>query len=543
MNASRLPEGHVRSLTRRLTEVPSPLALFAALTDQGKLPDTILLDSAEPSSHQSQQSLLVVSAAVRFTCCGSRVDVSALNSNGQSAIPFLKKEFQSFTPRDAPQGFTLEFTPGNTEDSEQKRLHAPSPLSVLRTVIGRLKPETANHPASVLLVGLFAYDLVAQFESLPKTNSGKKTPGDDVPDFRFVLADQIVVIDHQNRHAEAVVNILGGAHAESNYYSALDAVTRIAEVAARVVHEPLENSPYPAVAADELAEVVVDANDATFMAVVEAMQEHITAGDVFQIVPSRTFSIACPDALSAYASLRQLNPSPYLFFLNFGEFVLFGASPESAVKVNGPLRRVEISPIAGTRARGIRPDGTYDADLDSRIEAELRLDEKENAEHLMLVDLARNDVARVSRCGTRNVTDLARIVRYSHVMHLVSQVQGELREDLDALHAYQASMNMGTLTGAPKIKAMQLIRQFEGTRRGHYGGAVGYLRGDGSFDTAIVIRSALVQHGIAHVRAGAGVVHDSVPQWEADETRRKAEAVLRAIARANALSAGVTQRG
>ena len=428
------------------------------------------------------------------------------------------------------------------EDSEEKRLHAFSPLSVLRTVAGRFQPETANHPEAVLLVGLFAYDLVAHFESLPKPIPGKKNPGDDVPDFYFVLADQIVVIDHLKGHAEAIVNVFGGPHAEANYFSALDAVTRVTDVAALLVREPEEELIFPVVGADALAKVAVDASDAKFTAVVEAMQKHIVAGDVFQIVPSRTFSIACLDALKAYTSLRLLNPSPYLFYLNFGEFVLFGASPESAVKVDGRRHTVEISPIAGTRARGFHPDGSPDADLDSRIEAELRLDEKENAEHMMLVDLARNDIARVSRSGTRHVVDLARVDRYSHVMHLVSRVQGELRDGLDALHAYQASMNMGTLTGAPKIKAMQLIRQFEGTRRGHYGGAVGYLRGDGSFDTAIVIRSALVQDGVAHVRAGAGVVHDSVPQQEADETRRKAEAVLRAIARANVLVAGVTHR-
>jgi anthranilate synthase component 1 len=242
----------------------------------------------------------------------------------------------------------------------------------------------------------------------------------------------------------------------------------------------------------------------------------------------------CGDPFAAYRALRTLNPSPYMFYLCHDNFALFGASPESSVKVDGKTRRVEISPIAGTRRRGLRDDGSLDADLDGRIEAELRLDEKENAEHMMLVDLARNDVARVSKPGTRHVADLLRTERYSHVMHLVSRVCGELSDGLDALHAYQASMNMGTLTGAPKIKAMQLLRHYEGGRRGHYGGAVGYLRGDGSFDTAIVIRAALVQNGAAHIRAGAGIVHDSAPLLEADETRRKAEAVLRAIAFAQA---------
>jgi anthranilate synthase component 1 len=359
-----------------------------------------------------------------------------------------------------------------------------------------------------------------------------------VPDYLFLLADQMIVIDHLKQHAEAIVNVFGGSQADANYYSALHAVSHIAEVAQRSNRDGDAEFHFPNLPTNALAHVSVDAADAAFAATVSAMKEHIVAGDVFQIVPSRTFSIPCPDPLTAYASLRLLNPSPYLFYGNFSDFVLFGASPESAVKVDGKRRSVEISPIAGTRARGFKSDGSLDADLDSRIEAELRLDEKENAEHMMLVDLARNDIARVAKPGTRHVADLARIDRYSHVMHLVSRVQGTLRDDLDALHAYQASMNMGTLTGAPKIKAMQLIRQFERNRRGHYGGAVGYLRGDGSLDTAIIIRSALVQAGMAHVRAGAGVVHDSVPQLEADETRRKAEAVMRAIARASAVAAG-----
>lgn len=538
MNASPLPEGIVRTLSRRFPSPPAPLPLFAALTRDGKTTNTVLLESAEPTSRRTQKSLLVVSSAVSFTCRGSAVEVEPLNSNGQSIIPYLRQSLQSLAPRDTPRGFRIEFKPLVDEESEERRLHADSPFSVLRAVIGQLKPETENHSESVLLVGLFAYDLVAHFERLPDPIPGWSGPGDDVPDFRFLLADQIVVIDHLKGHAEVLVNVFGGSNAEANYFSALDAVSRIARTAGQLSQDPASEMAFAALDRGPLDQVASDVSDADFQRVVESMQRHIVAGDVFQIVPSRTFSMKCGDALSAYAALRQLNPSPYLFFVNLGEFVLFGASPESAVKVDGPRRQVEISPIAGTRARGFGPDGLPDPDLDSRIEAELRLDEKENAEHMMLVDLARNDIARVSLHGTRRVTDLARVDRYSHVMHLVSRVQGELRDGLDALHAYQASMNMGTLTGAPKIKAMQLIRSLEGTRRGHYGGAVGYLRGDGSFDTAIVIRSALVQHGMAHVRAGAGVVHDSIPQAEADETRRKAEAVLRAIAQANAMPAG-----
>ena len=218
-----------------------------------------------------------------------------------------------------------------------------------------------------------------------------------------------------------------------------------------------------------------------------------------------------------------------MFYVKDVAFELFGASPESALKYTAQTKQVEIYPIAGTRPRGKRANGSIDHDLDSRIELNLREDLKEKSEHIMLVDLARNDVARVSTPGTRHVKELLKVDRYSHVMHLVSRVVGELRSDLDALHAYQACMNMGTLVGAPKVSAATLIRQVEQQRRGSYGGAVGYLDADGDMDTCIVIRSAFVQHGVAHVQAGAGVVNDSVPQSEADETRAKAQAVITAI--------------
>ena len=260
------------------------------------------------------------------------------------------------------------------------------------------------------------------------------------------------------------------------------------------------------------------------------MKGHIVAGDVFEIVASRTFTIPCPNPLEAYRRLRAANPSPYLFYVAGADSIVFGASPETAVKVAGTPKRVTIRPIAGTAARGRTDAGAIDADLDTRREAALRLDEKETAEHMMLVDLARNDVARVSRPGTRQVTRLLTVDRYAHVMHLVSEVQGELADGLDALHAYAAAMNMGTLVGAPKIRAAEILREVESSRRGAYGGAAGYLTQGGEMDTAIVIRAAVVRDGIARVRAGAGIVFDSDPASEALETRQKAEAVLRAIA-------------
>jgi anthranilate synthase component 1 len=283
-------------------------------------------------------------------------------------------------------------------------------------------------------------------------------------------------------------------------------------------------------------EAVPSVSDEDFCQTVRDLKEYVVKGDVFQVVPSRRFTLPCPAPLAAYKELKQSNPSPYMFYMQDELFTLFGASPESALKYEKETNQVEIYPIAGTRRRGKRPNGQIDFDLDSRIELELRTDKKENAEHMMLVDLARNDVARISEAGTRHVADLLKVDRYSHVMHLVSRVVGQLREDLDALHAYQACMNMGTLTGAPKIRAMQLIRDVEQTRRGSYGGAVGYLTGEGTLDTCIVIRSAYVENGIAQVQAGAGVVFDSDPQAEADETRGKAQAVISAIQAAHTAS-------
>ena len=219
-----------------------------------------------------------------------------------------------------------------------------------------------------------------------------------------------------------------------------------------------------------------------------------------------------------------------MFYLRGPGYELFGASPESNLKFDHATRQVELYPIAGTRPRGLNPDETVNHELDTRMELQLRTDAKEVAEHTMLVDLARNDMARVAEPRTRRVRELLQVDRYSRVMHLVSRVTATLAEDLDALDAYRACMNMGTLTGAPKLRATELLRGVEGTRRGSYGGAVGYLHGSGDFDTCIVIRSAFVADGVATVQAGAGVVRDSIPQAEADETLHKAYAVLQALA-------------
>lgn len=537
-------EIHLPSATeeRTLRHLPDPAALFAGLTEGVTRPHTILLESAEPSSGRTQRSILLTSAALRIESRGACVALSALDENGLALLPIMKERFAAFSPRgDARRLEMTVLLPARLRSgTEEERLHAPSSLCVLRGVLTLAAHSLADERNAFLAVS-FSYDLVEQFETLPRAsgdnNACDPSSSANYPDYLFYLADELIEVDHIAGRTRIVVHAFS-ADEKPRLRARLDALQK----------DVLASLPVSSVSASPPASggiapfgppAAVDEDDATYAAHVVRIKEHIEAGDVFQIVLSRSFQVPCSDPFAAYTALRALNPSPYLFYMNGGEHVLFGASPESSVKVtpgDGGARTVEISPIAGTRPRGLRPDGSVDPDLDGRMEAELRLDEKENAEHMMLIDLARNDVARVSKPGTRYVADFLRTERYSHVMHLASRVCGELKEDLDALDAYRAAMNMGTLTGSPKIRAMQLLREHEPARRGPYGGAIGYLRGDGSMDTAIVIRSAIVREGTATVHAGAGIVHDSVPATEADETRRKAAAVLRAIeiAKANA---------
>ena len=279
-----------------------------------------------------------------------------------------------------------------------------------------------------------------------------------------------------------------------------------------------------------------DTSKNEFEGIVEIMKSHILRGDIFQVVPSRTI-IADYNAepLDIYQKLRNLNPSPYMFYINQTSGILLGASPEMSLRVEGDKEKmVEIRPIAGTKPRGLVND-EVDADLDSWYETELKIDEKELAEHTMLIDLARNDVAKISKTGTRYCNEPFVVEKYSHVQHLVSNVRGILKEDLDALHAYLATMNMGTLTGCPKVEAMKLIRQHEKNKRGFYGGAIGYITPSGDMDATIVIRSMFLKGNKAYVRAGAGIVYDSIPKNEVLETEKKAKACLNAIKLAGGL--------
>lgn len=513
--------------SRRLAATPDPLALHRALC--GARADTLLFETADAPDGTAARSLLVPRAAVRLELRGRRATFEALTPLGADVIERVagRVDEAGLMRVGGDETQLIVDAPAPPRDVDDRaRVVAPSVLDAARLLVGATDLPPGTPDLAALVAGVFAYDLVDAFEDLP-------APAADplgTPDLRLWLAEQVVVVDHAagttTVHELVRTPDARGGSLVRHDGAALEALVTAIESTPTAGMTPLVDTS-TTLAAD------VDLDDATYERIVTRCQEAITAGEVFQVVPSREFTAPCPDPLAAYEALRALNPSPYMFFVTADEETLFGASPETAVKVtrrDDGARELEVCPIAGTRARGKAPDGTLDVDLDDRLEAELRLDAKELAEHMMLVDLARNDVARVCRAGTRRVSRLLTVERYSHVMHLVSRVTGALRDELDALHAYQASMNMGTLTGAPKVRAAQILREVETTKRGAFGGAVGYVTRDGTMDSAIVIRSAVVQDGTAHVRAGAGVVDDSVPASEADETRRKAGAVLAALA-------------
>jgi anthranilate synthase component 1 len=524
MSLAQLTEqfGKVETLIVAADYVADPLMAFQYLC-QGRS-NNLLLESAEIDSKDDLKSLLLVDAAIKLECRGQQVYCQALSDNGHAVLPM----FDKYCPvgviheYDSKNGLvTLTFPAPDAELDEDRRLKAPAVFDALRLITNKIT-AIRQHPHAVFLGGALAYDLLASFEKLPEVEESSNS----CPDFVFYLAETLVIIDHQTKQSEIIGSVFSGKDVGNNYFSVSQ---RLEQVKHKLATMKPQSDPEKVKTAVTVDDLLVNKSDQEYIDDVIRLKENILAGDIFQVVPSRTFSLPCLHPHDAYRALKQQNPSPYMFFLQDDNFCMFGASPESALKYTKQTNQVEIYPIAGTRPRGKRADGSIDLDLDSRLELNLQEDQKERAEHIMLVDLARNDVAKVCRPGSRYVTDLLKVDRYSHVMHLVSRVVGQLRDDLDALNAYQACMNMGTLVGAPKVSAATLIRQVEKQRRGSYGGAVGYINSQGDMDTCIVIRSAFVQNDTAYIQAGAGVVYDSDPQSEADETRSKAQAVIGAI--------------
>jgi anthranilate synthase component 1 len=336
----------------------------------------------------------------------------------------------------------------------------------------------------------------------------------------LMLSDVLVTFDHLKH----TVTILANAdlRAEPDVERAYAAAASVIAEVRCALAGPVPRGVPAVEGAREIGRFESNMDRRRFEGMVERIVEYIHAGDAFQVVPSQRWSAAVPvEAFSIYRGLRTVNPSPYMYFLDFGDFQVAGASPEPLLTVNG--RNVSTKPIAGTRPRGASPEE------DRRIAGELLADEKERAEHVMLVDLGRNDLGRVCEYGSVTVDELMEVETYSHVMHIVSSVSGTLREEVGAMDALRSVLPAGTLSGAPKVRAMQIIDELEPVKRGGYGGAVGYLSYTGDLDTAIHIRTVVIKDGVAHVQAGGGTVADAKPAYEYEESVAKSRAAMQAI--------------
>jgi len=462
-----------------LADMDTPLSLFRRLDDGVT---SFLFESVEGGEKWSRYSFIGVGARAVFRARGRAVEWSSAGE----------------TQRVEVQGDPLEF---------------------LRAKLAELRPVTpeSNSLPRFLggAVGMVSYDWVRFVERIPDANP------DEIggPDLWFVLPETIIVHDRVRKTATIVrhVEVSPGADVAALYRSAVKEIDRTV----RCIRRPLEPEPHhePLRAPTELKR---NMTREAFHEIVKRAKDYIEAGDIFQVVLSQQFRIPLQvDPFTIYRYLRVINPSPYLFFLRCEGPVLIGSSPEILVRLEDG--QIDLRPLAGTRPRGRTPDE------DRRLEAELLADPKERAEHLMLVDLGRNDVGRVAEVGSVRVNEFAVIERYSHVMHIVSNVQARLREGCDWLDLLRATFPAGTLSGAPKVRAMEIIDELETLRRGPYGGCVGYVDYSGNMDTAIAIRTLLVKDGEIFLRTGAGIVADSDPETEFRETMNKGQALIEAI--------------
>lgn len=469
----------------------TPLSAFQRIHD-GR--HAFLLESAELTQHSGRYSLLGSDPRLVFTARGREITIEE---------------------KGATRTYTAE----------------GDPLKELEDIMAAFKP--AMPPPSPVFhggaVGYLSYDMVRFFEPTlpppPKDELG-------VPDMVFMIADTVIIFDHKHRKLTIVANVFMPDHATPEVAYAW-ANTRIHELVAKL-EAPLQVRTLQAFAPEggnNLPAPSGNTTQAEYEAMVLAGKEYIKAGDIFQFVPSQRFETEYTGSpVDLYRALRHVNPSPYMFCLNFPDgFSLVGSSPEVHVKCIGG--KIEIRPIAGTRWRGATPAE------DDALAAELLADPKERAEHIMLVDLARNDVGRVSEYGTVRVNELMVIERYSHVMHIVSNVEGTLSPERSAYDVMRATFPAGTVSGSPKVRAMEIINEVEKSKRCAYAGAVGYFGFDGTLDSCIALRTCVLKDGKAYVQAGAGVVADSDPTYEYQETLNKARGMLRGLQRAKELSA------
>ena len=476
---------------RLLADAETPLTIYRKLAQDA--PGTFLLESAEHGGVWSRYSIVGVRSHATLT----------------------ERDGEAHWIGEPPVG-----VPTDGDPTEALRLT----LEALATDrIAGLPPLTGG------MVGAITYDAVRRWERVPDEGRDEL----DLPEIGMLFATDLAILDHADGSLLLVANAVNyDATDERVEWAWADAVDRLDRMTAELA-APAESTV--AVIEPAAAEVTSSHTPEQFHDMVERAKEAIRAGEAFQIVVSQRFSMPCPaSTLDVYRALRASNPSPYMYLLRLphpdgSAYDIVGSSPEALVKVTGD--RVITHPIAGSRPRGKTPED------DVRLAEELLADEKERAEHLMLVDLSRNDLQRVCAAGTVDTVEFMTTRRYSHIMHLESTVVGDLRPGRTAYDALVATFPAGTLSGAPKPRAMALIDEYEGLRRGVYGGVIGYLDFAGDLDTAIAIRTAVIKDGVAHVQAGAGIVADSVPQLELEETHHKAAAVIRAVRAASGMRA------
>ena len=468
-------------LLRTLTaDLETPVSAFLRIAQNA--PEAFLFESVEGGDHVARWTFMGISPYRTLTARGT----SLTTTEGSQTIDSEGDIFESL--KLALAGHTPARYPG-------------------------LPPFTAG------AVGFFAYDVVRQMERLPSLAADEL----HVPDAHLMFFDQIIAMDNVRNEILLVATAdLTRNHTYQSTYARLDALEAL-------LHRPLPTDAYPPQRDLPPLTLTPRTTQSEYIANVNKIKDFITAGDVFQCVLSQRFDcIPGVPPFDIYRALRVINPSPYMFFLRSNGINIIGASPELLVRVQAGT--VEYRPIAGTRKRSL------DEAEDRALEADLRADSKEVAEHIMLVDLGRNDVGRVSQFGTVKVKDLMFVERYSHVMHLVSAIEGTLKPDLNPIDAFKACFPAGTLSGAPKIRAMQIIEELEPARRGVYGGSIFYADFSGNLDSCIAIRTLFMHgpegHETGHIQAGAGIVADSDPQSEYEECRSKAQAVVRAIEKA-----------
>lgn len=480
----RYDAGAPQVLVRRLvSDLETPVSAYLKIAARRK--NAFLLESVEGGETLGRFSVIGVRPDAIWRARGARAEI-----NFRAAA-----DLNDFSPDDRP------------------------PLESLKAFAdaARLQLPSGAPPMAAGVFGYFSYDMARQMERLPD----RPPPAFDTPDAIFLRPTLIAVFD--NLRQEIILIATARPEADLSARAAYDrAAERIADAVSDLA-APL-SVPRHAARDIEAGAVVMprsNTSEEEFRRMVARAKEHIAAGNIFQVVLSQRFEAPFPLApFELYRSLRRLNPSPFLFFLNFSDFALVGSSPEILVRVRDG--EVTIRPIAGTRPRGATPEE------DDMLRRDLLADPKERAEHLMLLDLGRNDVGRSAEAGSVRVTEQFSVERYSHVMHIVSNVVGRLKSGLHPVDAVAAGFPAGTVTGAPKIRAMEIIDGLEGHARGPYGGAIGYFSADGNVDTCIALRTALVKDGVMHVQAGAGVVADSDPQAEYVECQNKARALFAA---------------